>query len=133
MVKDAKTILVIDDDIDFQFMVSTMLENVGYDVKYLVEGKLSSVVKSAKACDMILMDVELPGVSGVDLTKHLKSTPEIETIPIILVTGHNESEKLFSESKADALIKKPFSFSALLVKITELLTPVYFRTPVEEK
>src|SRR5688572_7015717 len=133
MVKDAKTILVIDDDVDFQFMISTMLERVGYDVKYLVEGRLNSVVNSAKACDMILMDVQLPGVNGVDLTKHIKSTPEIEAIPIILVTGHNKSEKLFSESKANALIKKPFSLSALLVKITELLTPVNLRTPVDLK
>jgi CheY-like chemotaxis protein len=128
-----KTILVIDDDLDFQLMVSIMLENVGFSVKYLVEGRLSLALHTAKTCDMILLDVELPGMNGIELSKQLKSNPEIEAIPIILVTGHSDCDQLFSESKADALFKKPFSLSALLLKITELLTPVYFRSPTGVK
>jgi CheY-like chemotaxis protein len=131
MVQEGKTILVIDDDLDFQLMVSTMLEKVGFGVKYLVEGRLSSALDSARTCDMILLDVELPGMSGVELSKQLKLTPEIETIPIILVTAHSDCDKLFSESNANALFKKPFSLSALLLKITELLTPAYFVSTVK--
>jgi CheY-like chemotaxis protein len=131
MVQDGKTILVIDDDLDFQFMVSRMLEDVGFGVKYLVEGKLSAALDSAKACDMILLDVELPGMNGVELSKQLKSAPETGAIPIILVTGHSDSDKLFSESNANALFTKPFSLSALLQKIIELLTPTRLRGPVD--
>jgi CheY-like chemotaxis protein len=131
--QQGKTILVIDDDLDFQYMISTMLENIGFGVKNLVEGKLSAALNSAKVCDMILLDVELPGTNGVELSKQLKLTPQTEAIPIILITGHSDSEKLFSESNANALFKKPFSLSSLVSKITELLTPEYFRSPVELK
>jgi CheY-like chemotaxis protein len=85
MVQGGKTILVIDDDLDFQFMVSSMLENVGFGVNHLVEGRLSAALHSARACDMILLDVELPGMNGVELAKNLKSTPETKAIPIIRV------------------------------------------------
>jgi CheY-like chemotaxis protein len=131
MVQEGKTILVVDDDLDFQFMVSRMLETDGFGVKYLIEGRLNSILKSARACDMILLDVDLPGMNGVDLSKTLKSIPDTKAIPIILVTGHSECDRLFNESKANAFFKKPFSFSALRLKITELLSPVYFRSPVE--
>lgn len=126
-----RTILIIDDDLDFQFMVSGMLEKCGFGVKYLVEGRVSSALDSARSCDMVLLDFNLPGTNGVELAKKLKSFPETKGIPIILVTGHSDSDKLFSESSANALFTKPFSFSALLRKITELLTPVYFRNAVE--
>src|SRR5687767_2188740 len=122
MVQDGKTILVIDDDPDFQFMVSGMLQHVGYGVKYLVEGRVNAAVDSAKHCDVVLLDVNLPGMNGIDIARELKSTPATESIPIILITGHCDSEKLLFESKANALFTKPFSLAALLQKITELLT-----------
>jgi DNA-binding response OmpR family regulator len=122
MNENEKTILVIDDDIDFQFMVTLVLQRCGYAVKSLVEGKVKSTIESAKSCDIVLLDVDLPGVSGVDLGKELKSVPETLNIPIIMLTAHTECEKLFIECGANALLKKPFSLSALLSKINELLS-----------
>ena len=116
-----KTILIIDDDIDFQFMITSMLTSSGFGVKSLVEGKLLSTIDSAKTCDIVLLDIELPGASGVDIGKELKSQPETAGIPVILVTGHDECEELFKESRANVLFKKPFSLSLLLNKIRELL------------
>ena len=58
-----KTILIVDDDIDFQFMITTMLKLSGFHVKSLIEGQLIPAVDSAKACDMVLLDIELPGIN----------------------------------------------------------------------
>jgi CheY-like chemotaxis protein len=116
-----KTILIVDDDIDFQFMITTMLASNGFTVKSLIEGQLIPTVDSAKVCDMVLLDIELPGVNGVDIARKLKSIPETASIPIILLSGHHECERLFLESKANAHFKKPFSLRQLLSKVNELL------------
>lgn len=133
MLQEGKTVLLIDDDLDFQFMISSMLENSGFGVKYLLEGRLNAAMASAKRCDVVVLDVQLPGINGVELAKKLKSTPETEAIPIILVTGQSDCDKLLSESNANALFKKPFPLSALLLKITELLTPTPFSNATKLK
>ena len=116
-----KTVLIIDDDIDFQFMITSILASNGFDVKSLLEGRIFATVDSAKNCDIILLDVELPGASGVDIGRELKAQPETSDIPIILLTGHDEAERVFQESQANVLFKKPFLLGELLNKIKELL------------
>lgn len=116
-----KTILVIDDDLDFQLMIGNMLRTSGFIVKTQLDGNVNHTLDSAKGCDMVLLDIELPGLSGVDLGKKLKSSPETLNIPIIMMSGHPECQSLFAESKANALIPKPFPLSRLMAKIRELL------------
>jgi DNA-binding response OmpR family regulator len=116
-----KTILVIDDDLDFQLMIGNLLRNNGFSVRTLLEGKVDTTLDTARGCDMVLLDVQLPGVSGIDLGKELKSSSETSNIPVILITGHSEPEKLFTEAQANALLKKPFALSGLVDKINELL------------
>ena len=120
-VETERKVLIIDDDIDFQFMVGTMLRNSGYIVKSVLEGKPGIAMSLARECDIILLDIELPGISGVDLGKQLKSSPDTADIPILLVSGHDECEKLFVESEANDFVQKPFSLSALMLKIHELI------------
>jgi len=115
-------VLIIDDDVDFQFMVGSMLRSSGYIVKSLLEGKLHTTLNLASECDVILLDIELPGMNGVDLGKRLKATPATANIPILLVSGHNKCEALFIESEANAFFQKPFSLSGLMSKIQELIS-----------
>jgi response regulator RpfG family c-di-GMP phosphodiesterase len=116
-----KTVLIVDDDVDFQFMITTMLKLNGFAIKSLIEGHLTPTVDSAKMCDIVLLDIELPGTNGVDIARRLKSLPQTEKIPIILLSGHAECERLFLESRANAFFKKPFSLRQVLSKIKELL------------
>jgi DNA-binding response OmpR family regulator len=114
-----KTILIIDDDLDFHTLVGGVLRKAGYKVRSLFEGRVSQVFTSIRACDMVLLDIELPGVDGVEVGRRLKSDPSTQNIPIIMITGHTEGERLFKEAKANDFIQKPFQLSGLLNKITE--------------
>jgi DNA-binding response OmpR family regulator len=116
-----RTILVIDDDLDFQFMVCSMLRTSGYKVRSLIEGRIDTAIAFAKNCDMVLLDIQLPGINGVELGKKLRLSEETLGIPIILLSGDSEADQLFKESKADDLLKKPFSLSQLMTKIRAIL------------
>lgn len=118
-----KTILIIDDDSDFHTLVSIALKNSGYKVKSLFDGTIKEVFNMVKACDMVLLDVELPSANGAEVGKQLKSDPATQNIPIIMITGHTEGEKIFKQSKANAFIQKPFLLSGLLNKVKEYIRP----------
>jgi CheY-like chemotaxis protein len=108
-----KTVLIIDDDLDFQMMVSDVLHRSGYKVKSILEGRINSVMKIAKKCDMILLDIDLPGMNGVEVGKKLKENPATENIPIILISGDSEGELNSKACHAGGFILKPFSLSGL--------------------
>ena len=116
-----KSVLIIDDDLDFQMMVSVILGNRGFKVRCLLRGEPSAVYRIAKKSDIVLLDMQLPGTNGAELGKHLKDDPKTENIPIIMISGHADGKDLLQSSKADAFIEKPFSLSRLLRKIDELL------------
>jgi CheY-like chemotaxis protein len=120
---EGKSVLIIDDDLDFQMMISVILGNRGFKVRCLLDGKKNTVSRIARKSDIVLMDMQLPSTNGADLGRQLKSDPQTENIPIILISGHADGEDLLQISGADAFIRKPFSLSGLLMKIEELLLP----------
>jgi CheY-like chemotaxis protein len=120
---EGKSVLIIDDDLDFQMMISVILGNRGFKVRCLLDGKKNTVSRIARKSDIVLMDMQLPSTNGADLGRQLKSDPQTENIPIILISGHADGENLLQISGADAFIGKPFSLSGLLMKIEALLFP----------
>jgi len=130
--KDGKSVLVIDDDLDFQLMISFILSDRGFRVRCRLKGGADLVHRIVKRCDIVLMNVQLPGINGVDLGRQLKSDPETKQIPIILISGRADGENLLQTSRADAFIAKPFSLSILFAKMNDLLTvqvPVISSSP----
>jgi two-component system, OmpR family, alkaline phosphatase synthesis response regulator PhoP len=65
------------------------------------------------------MDIQLPGINGIDLSRTLRADPATEKIPIILVSGHSDNQS--GLTTVNAFFGKPFSISTLLQKINELL------------
>ena len=113
-----KTILIIDDDTDYQLIVGSMLRSKGYRVECLFDGSSTDL---AEKCDMILLDIEMPGKDGVEIAAQLKTNPFTKEIPIILISAHSEGDKLFQFSKANGFMHKPFLLPGLLKKIEQLL------------
>jgi two-component system, OmpR family, alkaline phosphatase synthesis response regulator PhoP len=125
MIKDA-TVLIVDDNFDFHTVATAVLEQTGYHVRSLYEGPGKYVCKFAADCDLILLDVDLPGDSGIDICRQLKTDPQCTRIPVILITGNADIDVLFIQSGADVCLSKPFSSTVLLKEVERLLTPQQF-------
>ena len=119
----SKRILVVEDQEDNRRIVRDLLTSVGYEVMEAVTGEEGVKMAGAHTPDLILMDIQLPGLDGYEATRRIKATPALCQIPVIAVTSYalsGDDVKAF-ESGCNAYISKPFSPRALLAKIREFV------------
>jgi two-component system cell cycle response regulator DivK len=120
----SQRILVIEDNEDNRRIVRDLLTSVGYEIIEAVTGEEGVTMAGAQVPDLILMDIQLPGLDGYDATRRIKADPTLRHIPIIAVTSYalsGDDVKAF-EAGCDGYVSKPFSPRALLAKIREYLT-----------
>jgi two-component system, cell cycle response regulator DivK len=70
----------------------------------------------------VIMDVQMPGISGLEATRRLKSDPLTARMPVIIVTGHDMNRKEAREARHDAFLKKPVVEQELRAMIERLLS-----------
>jgi DNA-binding response OmpR family regulator len=116
-----KTVLIIDDNIDFHTLAEAVLSRNGYRIRSLFDAKINEVQAATRFCDLIILDVDLPTAQGTDISLQLKGAKMTSHIPIIMVTGNPDGEELCLQSKADACLIKPFPAGILLEKIRQFL------------
>ena len=118
-----KRILVTEDHEDNRRILRDLLSSAGYQVIEAVTGEEGIRVAETQRPDLILMDVQLPGLDGYEATRRIKSNLALRAIPIIAVTSYALSgdDVKAREAGCDAYVTKPFSPRALLVKIREHL------------
>jgi two-component system, sensor histidine kinase and response regulator len=118
-----KKILVIDDLPENVFMLQDRLENEGYEVITAYEGKSGINKAINEHPDLILLDIMMPEVTGIDVCKTLVSNNATADIPIILVTAKSDAEDTREGLEAGAFdyVKKPFNQIELLARINSAL------------
>lgn len=118
-----KKILVIDDLPENVFLLQDRLENEGYEVITAYEGKSGLNKAISEQPDLILLDIMMPDITGIDVCKKLVSNEETSHIPIILVTAKIEAEDTKDGLEAGAFdyIKKPFNRVELLARVKSAL------------
>ena len=119
----SKRVLVIEDQEDNRRIVRDLLATAGYEILEAVTGEEVVVAAEASRPDLILMDIDLPGLNGYETTRQIKANPTLAKIPIIAVTSYalsGDDQKAFAAG-CDAYVTKPFSPRALLAKIREYL------------
>ena len=119
----SKRILVVEDEEDNRRIVRDLLTSVGYEIIEAVTGEEGVTAAETHLPDLILMDIQLPGLDGYEATRRIKANPALRHIPIIVVTSYalsGDDVKAF-EAGCDAYISKPFSPRALLAKVREYL------------
>ena len=115
-----KNILVIDDCSDNQLLLKLLLELQGYSLTSAYSGKEGLAEVKKKVPDLIILDLMMPELSGLDVLAALKSNDTFARIPILLCTAHRylSPEEL---SQADDVCSKPFDLEDLLTKSDNLI------------
>ena len=118
-----KRILVIDDLPENVFMLQDRLENEGYEVVTAYDGKTGIAKATSDMPDLILLDVMMPEMTGIEVCKILKQDPGTADIPIIIVTAKSGADDAKEGLDAGALdyIKKPFEKVEMLARINSAL------------
>ncbi|MBT8379624.1 MAG: response regulator [Ignavibacteria bacterium] len=118
-----KTILVIDDLPENVFMLQDRLENEGYNIITAYDGKSGIEKVHTELPDLILLDIMMPGITGIEVCKILVNDESTKHIPIILVTAKAGAEDTKEGLEAGAFdyIKKPFNRVELLARVQSAL------------
>jgi two-component system cell cycle response regulator DivK len=118
-----KRVLVIEDTADNRQIIFDLLTMSGYEVVQAVDG-ISGVAKAAECRpDLILMDIQLPGIDGYEATRRIKSDTTLKQIPIIAVTSYALSgdETKTKAAGCNGYIAKPFSPRELLALVRQFV------------
>jgi two-component system cell cycle response regulator DivK len=121
----SKRVLAVDDQEDNRRILRDLLTSAGYQVIEATTGEEAVATAGAQVPDLILMDIQLPGIDGYEATRQIKANPRLRQIPLIVVTSYalsGDDAKAFSAG-ADGYVSKPFSPRALLAKVREYLPP----------
>lgn len=116
-------VLVVDDDKFQHKIVSKILEDENYHLLFAASGAEALSILRNVHPDLILMDVMMPGMDGLEATKQIKAVPRLADIPIIMITGKSEKKIVTESMKAGAtsFVVKPFDRDTLLGKVAQAL------------
>ena len=116
-------ILVVDDEPDAVELVAFNLKNAGFDVVTAGDGKEALSKARSAHPDLVVLDLMLPEMDGLDVCKNLRKEPETANIPIVMLTAKTgEVDRVLGlELGADDYVTKPFSTRELILRVKNLL------------
>jgi two-component system response regulator MtrA len=117
-------ILVADDDVDIRELVEFKLSTLGHDVVAVADGAAAIEACRAQRPDLAVLDVMMPGVSGLDAIRAIRADPALADLPVILLTARAQESDVETgfDSGADDYITKPFSPRELASRVQALLS-----------
>jgi len=117
------TVLVVDDDPVIQRLLRVNFEMEGYEVLVAVDAVDGLERARAEHPDIVVLDIMMPRMSGLDVAKSLKADPDTASIPVLLLSAKAQEADLVAgdESGADDYLTKPFDPLHLLQRVEKLL------------
>jgi len=119
----AKKIITVDDSTSLREMIAFVLKEAGYDVAEAKDGQDALAKLNDFPADLVITDLNMPFMDGIELTKALRSTPTYKFIPIVFLTTESQMQKKEAAKEAGATgwIVKPFKPEQLLKVIKRVL------------
>ncbi len=116
-------ILVVEDDEDILQLLTFTFESAGFEVRTATTGREGLDIALRQKPALVLLDLMLPGMSGLDVCRELKRLPETEDVPVIMLTARGEEvDRIVGlELGADDYVVKPFSPRELVLRIRAVL------------
>ncbi|MBN1408302.1 MAG: response regulator [Calditrichaceae bacterium] len=119
----AKTVFIVEDDYDIAEVLKFNLVNKGYNVVWEENGEeaYEKIIKSVP--DLLILDLALPGISGIEICRYLKNNPITKKMPIIILTAKikKEDREAGINAGADDFITKPFTLKDVLKRVEKLI------------
>jgi DNA-binding response OmpR family regulator len=117
------TVLIVDDDADHRELMRIALRRYGYDVVEAPDTRAAQRRLDAGGIDALLLDVRMPGESGIEFCRRLRGEPETATLPIMFVTADVNDHRIVAALRAgaDDYLTKPFHRSELSTRLDNVL------------
>jgi DNA-binding response OmpR family regulator len=119
-----RNILVIEDDRDIARLVELHLRDEGYSVTVVYDGKLGLRQALAKPYDLVILDLILPGMDGLEVCRHIRNRPEYAPVLMLTAKSTDVDRILGLEMGADDYLTKPFNVRELLARVKALFRRV---------
>ena len=119
----AQRILVVDDETAARVALETLLRREGFELRIAHDGPATLAECATFKPDLILLDVLMPGMTGLEVCRRIKATPETRLTPVVLITGLSDTEDRIQgiNAGADDFLSKPIDFNELLARTRSLL------------
>ena len=120
-----KTVLIVEDNELNMKLFHDLLDAHGYSILQTKDGMEALDIAREHRPDLILMDIQLPEVSGLEVTKWLKGDPELQRIPVVAVTAFamKGDEERIREGGCEAYLSKPISVGKFIETVRHFLGP----------
>ena len=117
------SILVVEDDLDISALIAHYLERAGHQVDRVSSGTAVMARLKAQPADLVILDLMLPGMSGLLVCEAMRQDPETAAIPVIMLTARSEEADRVTglEIGADDYVTKPFSPKELVARVAARL------------
>jgi two-component system phosphate regulon response regulator PhoB len=124
-------ILIVEDEPSIAELIAINLSHAGYEVERAMQTDLALTMMKDRLPSLIILDWMLPGKSGVQFAKELRSSERTKALPILMLTAKSEeSDKVMGlDSGADDYVTKPFSPKELVARVRAILRR---QTPIED-
>ncbi len=118
-----KTVVIVEDEADIRDVLTYNLEREGFEVWGAADGKYGLKLIQDKQPDLVLLDLMLPGLDGLEICRQLKGSDKTATIPIVMVSAKGEESDIVTglELGADDYVAKPFSPKEFMARVRAVL------------
>lgn len=118
-------VLCVDDNDNNLYLLTTLFERAGFEVIVARTGEEGVALAATSAPDVVIMDMNLPGIDGCEATRQIRAAPATQDMPIIALSGHDEEDKgaAAREAGCNGYVRKPVKIRALLTLVNELMAP----------
>ncbi|MBL8746566.1 MAG: response regulator [Phycisphaerae bacterium] len=127
-------LIVVDDEVHIVHVLALKLRNAGYDVRTAADGEEGCEMATQDPPDLIITDLQMPFLSGLEMCARLKKNQPTATIPVIMLTarGHALSQSDLNSTNIRLVLSKPFSPRQVLEEVERILGRASPGTTVKE-
>jgi len=116
-------IVVVDDDREILKLIAMLLRRIGAEVWTFEDGDSALAHLNAQAADLVVLDLNLPGLNGLEILRQLRSRPEFDRTPVLILSARADSDSIRQslDLGADGYVTKPYIANTLIDKVRVML------------